>query len=150
MVFNFLLQINFNLMAWIWEVKQRVKILTIAIFFNFFTNLVFIKWIWVEWAALATAFWWILIWILTEIFLKKDYKTNFAFFDIFKNLVFSSIIWYWFYYFTLNIFPDSRFLSLFVLWFLFLVWALIFAFINKKMFFDFILELKKLKRWKKS
>lgn len=152
LIFNFLLQINFNLMAWIWEVKQRLKILIIAIIFNFVLNYFLIKSIWVNWAALATWIWWVLIWILSENFLKKDFKTEFNFKEIFKNILFFIIFWTIFYYFWQNFLQNltrlNLFLSLIILW---LFWGAIFLFINKKMFKNFIFEIKKLKtkKWKK-
>lgn len=150
LIFNFFLQINFNLMAWIWEIKQRAKILTIAIFFNFILNFIFIKWIWVYGAAMATGFWWILIWFLTERFLKNDFKTNFDFKNIFVNLFFFIIAWSIF-YLWLNDFISNlnRIQWFFMLSLTWIFWWIIFMFINKKMFKSFILEIKKL-RWKKS
>ena len=150
LVFNFLLQINFNLMAWIWEVKQRVKILWIAIFVNFILNLIFIKILWVYWASLATGLWWILIWFLSDKFIKRDFKTSYNLKEIFKNLVFFGIFVFLFYYFVSPFFINiSRFVSFFWLGFIFVFWAGIFTFINKKMFQNFVLEVKNLRKWKK-
>jgi len=57
LLFNFLLQINFNIMAGVWKVKERLRIILIAICFNFVMNLILINSIGVYWAALATWFW---------------------------------------------------------------------------------------------
>ncbi len=54
LVFNFLLQINFSILAAIWQLKERLRIISIAIIFNWLLNLIFIKFIWAAWAALAT------------------------------------------------------------------------------------------------
>lgn len=149
LVFNFLLQINFNLMAGIGEVKQRVKILWIAIFFNFVLNLIFIKSLWVYWASLATWFGWILIWFLSEKFLKKEFSTNFDFKIIWKNFTFFVILWAGFWYFFApfleNLWRIKSFFALAGLW---ILWGMIFIFINKDMFKNFIFEVKKL-RWKR-
>ena len=99
LVFNFLLQINFHILAWIGKVMERVKIIFIAIVFNFFMNLILIKLIWVYWAALATAFGWILIWILSEIKLGKEFRSKFDYIFMIKNIILSIILWtIWFYY----------------------------------------------------
>lgn len=151
LIFNFLLQINFNLMAGIWEVKQRAKILTFAIFFNFILNIIFIKIIWVYGAALATWIWWIFIWLLTEKFLRKEFRNEINFLEIFKNIIFFIIFWGIFYMifnnFLSNLSRIQWFLLLSILW---IIWWVIFAFINKNMFKNFIIEIKKLKWMKKS
>ena len=71
LVFNFLLQINFSILAWIWRITDRVKIILVAIAFNFILNIIFIKTIWVYWAALASWLWWSLIYIMSEYYLWK-------------------------------------------------------------------------------
>ena len=150
LIFNFLLQINFNLMAGIGEVKQRVKILWIAIFFNFILNLIFIKFLWVYGASLATWFGWILIWFLSEKFLKKDFSTDFDFKTISKNVIFFMIFWVGFWYFFTPLLENLwRIKSFFALAGIWILWGIIFIFINKKMFQNFVLEVKNLRKWKK-
>ena len=87
LIFNFLLQINFNILAWIWRVKERVKIISLAIIFNFILNIILLKYIWVYWAALATWLWWTLIWFLSERYLGKRYKIDYNFWNIIKNIL---------------------------------------------------------------
>lgn len=149
LVFNFLLQINFNILAWIWKVKDRVKIIFIAIVINFIMNLLLIKSIWVEWAALATWIGWVLIYLLSEYFLGKKYRVNFDYLSIFKNLSIIWFLWYIIYKFWLNIFEwISRINSFFLLGLFFIIWLWIFIIINYSEFRFFILEIKKIK-WKK-
>ena len=149
LVFNFLLQINFNILAWIWKVKERLKIISIALVFNFILNLVLINYIWVEWAALATWFGWLLIWILSEIKLWKKYISSFNYLFFIKNILFLVVLWYLSNKFIIPLFENlSRWKSF---WFLFVIWALwfiIFWIINYKDFNWFIWEIKKLKKWK--
>ncbi len=146
LVFNFLLQINFSIMSWIWKVKERVKILAVAIFFNAILNIVFIKLLWVAWAALATAFGWILIFVLSEISLWKKYRVNFPFKNILKNIVLLGIWALGFYYFWIWFFENLGRWQSFGLLFLFsIIWFLFFVWINYSMFRGFILEVKKLK-----
>ncbi len=148
LTFNFLLQINFNILAWIWQIKTRVKIISIALIFNFITNLIFINLIWVYWAALATWIGWIIIWVLSEYYLWKKYLTKFDYIFLIKNIIFLWFLWVFVYYFINPIFEWLwRWISF---WFLSIVWILwfgIFGLINFREFKGFILEVKKLK-WK--
>ena len=145
LIFNFLLQINFNILAWIWKVKQRVKIIFIAIVFNFILNLILIKYMWVYWVALATWFGWILIWILSELYLWKKYFIWFDYLWIIKNLFFMWSSWLLAYFYLLNIFDwISRIESLWFLFIFFMIWGCIFVVINYSSFKGFILEVKRL------
>ncbi len=147
LVFNFLLQINFNIMAGIWKVKQRVQIVFIAIVFNFIMNLILINTIWVYWAALATWLWWILIWLLSEIYLWKQYFINFDYISIIKNTVILWVLWTLIYKYIIPYFWElSRLESLFFLAISFFIWTWVFVVSNLKDFKFFILEIKKLKK----
>ncbi len=151
LIFNFMMQINFNIMAWIWKVKQRVQIIVIAIFFNFFMNFILINLLWVFWAALATWLWWLLIWILSEIFLWKKYAIKFDFLSIWKNLFILWICWLIINTFIIQFFDNfNRIISFFMLWLVFAVWLVIFTAINKNDFIFFVKEIKKLKKKKTS
>ena len=148
LIFNFLLQINFNIMAWIWKVKERVKIISIVMVFNFIMNLILIKYIWVYWVALATWSWWVLIWWLSEFYLGKKYVVWFFYKTIFKNFFFMWILWYLFFLCMPFIFDWlSRLNSLLYLFILIIIWFIIFIIINYKEFKMFILEIKNLKKW---
>ncbi len=146
LVFNFFLQINFNLMAGIWKVKERVKILLIAIVFNAILNVLFIQWIGVVWAALATAFGWILIFVLSEVKLWKAYRVHFDLWSFLKNIIFLGIGALGFYYFGIRFFENLNRWESFGLLFLFsLIWFCFFVGINYTLFRNFIWEFKKLK-----
>ncbi len=148
LIFKFLFQINFNIMAWIWKIKERVKIIYIAIIFNFIMNLILINFIWVYWAALATWIGWILIWWLWEYFLWKNYITNFDIYFFTKNLFFMWLLWIFSYYYIIPIFEwINRLNSLWLLTIYSILWFIIFWIINKKELNFFILEIKKLKKW---
>ncbi len=148
LIFNFLLQINFNIMAGIWKVKERVKIISIAIVFNFIMNIILINYIWVYWAALATWIGWILIWWLWEYFLWKKYRVSLNYKFLTKNLFFIWLLWIFSYYYILPIFEwISRLSSLWLLSIIWVLWFIIFWVINKKELNFFILEIKKLKKW---
>lgn len=149
LVFNFLLQINFNILAWIWRVKERLKIISIALIFNFILNLILINYIWVEWAALATWFWWLLIWVLSEIKLWKKYISKFDYKFFTKNILFLIILWIISNNYILELFnwlnrPKS-FILLFVIS---IIWFILFWIVNKSDFKNFIWEIKKVRKWK--
>ena len=147
LTFNFLLQINFNIFAWIWQIKTRVKIISIALVFNFILNLILIKYIWVYWAALATWLWWILIWLLSEYYLWKKYLASPPYKFLTKNIIFMWLLWVFSYYFINPIFDWlSRWISFWLLTIIWIIWFGIFGLINFREFKGFILEVKKLRK----
>jgi len=146
--FNFLLQINFNIMSGIWKVKERVQIISIAIVFNIIWNLILIKYIWVYWAALASAFGWILIWILSEIYLWKKFKINYDLRNIIRNIVWIWLLWIVSYIYiipNLIIWNWNRVINLLYIFIIFIIWLIVFLIINKKEVKSLITEIKKLK-----
>ncbi len=147
LIFNFLLQINFNILAGIWKVKERVKIIFIAVVFNFIMNIILINILWVYWAALATGFGWLLIFILTELFLWKTYRIQLQYKNICKNIL---LMWFsglGFYHYILPYFENiSRLQSLLFLALSFGFWSIIFIVANIWTFKGFIWELKKMKQ----
>ncbi len=149
LVFNFLFQINFNILAWIWKIKERVKIIFIAIIFNFIMNIVLINSMWVYWTALATWIWWVLIWVLSEIYLWKKFFVWFDYKFLTKNIVFMWLLGFLSYNFIVPIFELLwrwySFILMFIIW---ILWFIIFGLINLKEFKYFILEVKKLRKWK--
>ena len=157
LIFNFLLQINFNILAWIWKVKERLKIISIALMFNFILNIILInwidiiwfKWIWVYWAALATWFWWILIWILSEMKLWTKYFSNFDYRFLIKNILTLWFLWFLSYNLINPIFEWlNRWISLFYMFIFSIIWFTLFWVLNLKEFKKFISEIKKLKNKK--
>jgi stage V sporulation protein B len=151
LMFNFLLQINWNILSWIWKVKERVKIVFIAIVFNFFTNLILINYIWVYWAALATWIWWILIWLLWEYYLWKKYRVKFNYKFLFKNLFFMWFLSFFAYYFLVPIFNWlGRINSFSIMLLIWVIWFTLFWIINYKELKSFILEIKKIKNVRNS
>ncbi len=147
--FNFLLQINFNILAANWKVKERLNIILIAIVFNTILNIIFIKLMWVTWAALATWFWWLLIWFLSELKLK-EYNSSFDFKYLFKNIFIFSLIWWLIYFFLVPYFENinNRFYE-FILLFLFsIIYFWIYFIVNISDFKYFYKEIKKIKSWK--
>jgi len=146
LIFNFLFQINFFILAWIGKVKERVKIILIAIIFNLILNIILINLIWVYWAALATAFWWILIWVLSEIYLWKKYFVWFDYKFIAKNIISMTLLWLIAYNFILTLLEWIwRLNSLFIMIAISILWFACFISINLKEVKLFVLEIKKIR-----
>ncbi len=150
LLFNFLLQINFNILGAIGRIQSKLNITLIAIVFNMVLNIVLIWKIWVYGAALATWIWWLLIWILSEMSLWKQYFKIPNMIFISKNIF---LLW-WVafissYFVSPIIYSNSRIISLiFILW-IGISWVLYFCIINLHECKLFISEVKKIK-WKKS
>lgn len=147
LIFNFLLQINFNIMWAIWKVWERVKITILAIFFNIITNIVFINLIWVSWAALATWLWWLLIWIMSELTIKADYSVKYNFQLIIKNIIILGFLSILTFLYIIPIFNNLDRLSSLGLLVIISVWYLIaFILLNIKIFKNFISEIRRIKK----
>ncbi len=149
LTFNYLLQINFNIMAGIGKVKERIKIILIAIVVNIITNYILIKTMGVAGSSLATGLGWILIWILSEIYLWKTFKSKFDFFFITKNILFLIFFW-WIIYFYINPLLVSFWIiqSLLALSIISIIYFCIFILFNYKEFTAFIKELNSMRKLK--
>lgn len=151
LVFNFLLQINFNILAGIGKVLERVKIICVAIVVNVIMNWLLINAIGVAGASLATWFWWFVIRILSEFTLWKTYSVKIAWTPLIKNTcILGWLGWLVLYFFT----NFSYFIQNYsrIEWFFILLWTgiiyfWIFVLINYTIIKNFISEIKKIK-WK--
>lgn len=148
LIFNFLLKVNYYIFWGIWQLWIRVKITMIAIIFNIILNIIFINKIGVFGAALSTWLWWILIWVLSEIYLRKQYSLNLKILPLLKNITIIAAMSTISYYFASNLFDNqSRIYSLFLLGVIFLTWFCVFYLINYNQTKEFIREIKKIKKW---
>ena len=145
--FNFLLQINFNILSWIGQVTARVKIIWSAIILNIITTLIFIHFYWVDGAAMATGLWWVFIWVFWEWYLGKEYATKIPYVEIIINFLILWVIWSILYNIKVYSLPWGtrleNFISLAIAWCIYW-WA--FFLINKKIFTSLIWELKNMKK----
>jgi O-antigen/teichoic acid export membrane protein len=147
LVFNFLLQINFNILGGTGRVKERVKIILIAIIVNMITNYFLIKWIWVAWASLATGFGWFVIYALSEKLISKEYKISYDRNFIIKNIILCIVLWTLTWIFLIPYFNWlARWISFIYLVLYTLVFAWFFAVLNKQEFGMFIWEIKKVRK----
>ena len=147
LVFNFLLQVNFSIMASIWKVKERLHIILYALALNFVLNLIFINLFWVVWSALATWIGWIFIRFMSEKKLWKDYSTSYDFIYIFKNILLLVGMWIIVYLvLPKNIILISRLTLFFEVMIISAIYFLIYLIFNYKDFKYFIWEIKKAKQ----
>lgn len=148
--FNFLLQINFNILAWMGKVKERLKIISQAIILNIITNYILMMLFWVYWASLATWLGWLYIWIQSERVLGKEYSTNIDYKNLFKNLIVFWVISIWIYFSYLweikNFIDIWRTKSLFLLSIIILLWISITLWINGKETKNFLNEIEKVRK----
>jgi O-antigen/teichoic acid export membrane protein len=97
LMFNFLLQINFNILAAIWQVKKRLKIVSLGLVVNIVLNIVCIYYMltyhasWASGSAFAVGVSWIFIWYLSYR-ATKEYHEPFLWKNFLKNLVFCTIL----------------------------------------------------------
>lgn len=149
LIFNFLLKTNLQIIAWIGKVKQRAKIIAIAICINICLNYIFITSIWVYGAALATWMGWVCIWLMSEYVLGKKFYVPFDFVSLGKNIIVTFWMWYLSYIYLTPIFTDiSRPIGFWYMLIIWILWFSIIALINKNEFLYFISEIKKLRKWK--
>ncbi len=143
LVFNFLLQINFNILAWIWKVTARVKIISIAIVINLVLNYILLNILWVVWAALATWIWWVLIYIMSEIYLWKKYSITLDKKFLTKNIFLIWLLGIFSYNFIVKFFEWlSRWTSLIYMFVIAIVWFGVFGVINIEKLKRVFLEIK--------
>lgn len=148
LVFNFMLQINFHILAWIGKVKQRMKIIFSAVIFNAILNVILIHVIWVAWAALATWIGWIFIWILSEYTLWEKYSSSFQYKFLVKNIVCLWVLWILFYFFVTPLFEWlSRIHSFLLMGIIWIIWFTLFGILNWKEGKSFIGEIKRIRKW---
>lgn len=91
MVFNFLLQINFQVLAGLGKIRERLRILLVGLAFNIPMNLVFIPLFGAAGSALAVGLSWIPVWYLAERKCEK-FRLDFDWKYFAKNVVFLTAV----------------------------------------------------------
>lgn len=148
LIFNFLLQINFQILAWIGKVKERLKILVIWLVINLILNLILIHYMWVVGSALATWITWIPIFYLSHLKTKK-FSSNFDYKFFIKNIIFAAILWIWMQYLiVIQLVWKTRTQMLFWILLIGFLYIITFGLFNMKEWKMFITELLKLKKSK--
>lgn len=147
-VLNFLLQINFQILAGVGRIKERVKILLVGLAFNIPLNLILIHFYGVVGSALAVGLSWIPIWYLSDR-ATRAYSGAFDFRFFLKNLALTTVIgvlsWY---SLTPLLVGVSRMQGFATLLGILLLTALPFVLLNRKEGKMFLEELKKMRKEK--
>ncbi len=152
-VFNFLLQINFQILTWTWKVKDRMKILWIGLIINIILNIILINFfktysLWAAWSSLAVWLSWIPLFLLSNK-ATKEYSWKFDIKFFMKNAIFTIILCLIFYYFLKQFFINAtRLESLFlilIIWFFYIIPIIL---LNLKEIKLFVTELKRIKKLK--
>lgn len=145
-VLNFLLQINFQILAGVGRIQERVKILGVGLVVNIILNLILIHYYGVVGSALAVGLSWIPIWYLSDK-ATRMYSSGFDFAFFLKNLALTTVIggisWY---YLTPLFVGISRVQGLALITGIVIVTVLPFVVLNMKEGRLFMGELKKIKK----
>lgn len=87
-IFNILYAINFGFMAGMWKVKERVKVLGLALAVNIILNILFliVLKIWLVWAVFAMWISWLILWIFSYRIVNRNLKISFDWKFLSKNV----------------------------------------------------------------
>ena len=150
LVINALYMINFAILAWLGKVKERVKILWIALWANILINIILLYIIktGLPWAVIAMIIGWIILrwWSLKVI--QKNIKISFDWMLFIKNLGFIGLCSITFFlvkdnYFVIN--DTARWYNIKYLMIIIIFYYLVLAAINYKSIKQLIKEIKKIK-----
>ncbi len=104
LIFNILFWVNFSLLAGMGKVKQRAKMIGLALLVNIILNLIFIQIWWIIGVIAATVISWIILFVLSYRLVNKQKDITFDWWFFTKNLVSIIIISGIIYYFKEKIF----------------------------------------------
>jgi len=91
LIFNFLLAINFNILAAVGKVKKRLVIISKWLVVNIVLNIIFIHYMGAEGSAFAVGVSWIFIWYLSYL-ATQEYHEPFLWKNFLKNLIFCTML----------------------------------------------------------
>lgn len=146
LICNFLLQINFNILWGLWRVSTKLKITSIALWINIVLNIVLLNMIWVAWAALATGIWWLIIFLLSEFSLRREYSNSYNLKSIWYNFLLLLSMSVSSYIILGNYFMElSRVWTLLAMLGFGILWGLLFSLLNRSYLTALFIEIKKLR-----
>ena len=130
LVFRILASFNFQILAWLWKVKERVWVLWVTCLITIIIGVIWVKIYGIYWASIAFGLGNMIYWILSFVLLKKDnYKFKVDWKFIVKNVILFLILWFVVYYAKDFIFHNgwNRWLTilwLVIIWFVyyFIIW----------------------------
>ena len=147
-LFSILTWFNFNVLAWMWKIKERVKFMWIALVVSLLT-LISINRIWIYWWVLALWTWYITLRFLSfrELYFENRFTVNWKL--IINNLIICTVMWIvvrkfkdWIFVFDdLDRYRNLWKLVLIALW----MWC-VFCLVNIKQFLVLKNEVLKLKK----
>jgi O-antigen/teichoic acid export membrane protein len=87
LVFNALSLINYFILAGLWKIKERVRVLWIALLINILSNvlLVYVLWYWLTGAVISLIIWWIVLRRLSFRLVNNHLKITFDWMFFVKN-----------------------------------------------------------------
>jgi len=139
---------NFNVLAWMWKIRERVKFMWITLIVTLL-SLISMRWIWIYWWVLALWIWYFTLRLLSfrELYYENRFSINFKL--IINNIFVCSVLWFivrkikdWFFVFDdFERYNNLWKLVLFALW---MTW--IFCLANIKQFLALKNEILKLKK----
>lgn len=146
LIFNLLIQINFQILAWTGKIRDRATILLVTLPINILLNIFFIKlFSTIPWSlavygsALAVWLSWIPLWYMTH-YTTREFRIPWPMMPLFKNILLG-----WLTYFILDyLFRESQILNnFFILWIAVFVNLIIFFIGNRWMILEMISVIKK-------
>ncbi len=124
-IFTTFVSFNFAVLAGMWKIKERVKMLLISACVVIVVSLIWLTTIWIYWSILALWLWYWLLFLLSFLFLYKHLPFSIDWKFIIKNIIVTSIlsIGVWLIKSELFIFDDimrwSNLLKLIGIWLIF-------------------------------
>lgn len=150
LIFNFLLQINFQILAWIWKIQDRVKTLSVWLVINLTLNILLIPKLGASWSSLAVWLSWIPIFYLSHYF-TRDYFNWFDWKFFFKNIIATFVLSTVIYFISRGFLVDKTKIQMLILilimWVLYIIPIILLNLKEWKLFFG---ELKRIRLSKKT
>lgn len=104
LIFYVLYNINFWFLAWMWKVRERAKIILIALVINIILNFILIKFFWSVGVMIATMISWVVLFIMSYKPISNQKEITFNWLFLFKNIFGVIIICFIIYLFKNNVF----------------------------------------------
>jgi len=143
LIFNILSYLNFQMLAAMWVVRKRTKILGVAVLTNFILNFILLKKIWLWGAIIGTAVAMIIIFVWSYGIIKKIYPVKVDWKFLVRNILFFLVLTCVIYYFKDNIFVLEDTFRYRNIWYLIIV-GLIFVVIVFWLNYKKVIWLKKI------
>lgn len=93
LIFNLLVQINFQFLAGTGRIKSRIKILLSVLLINIILNIVLIQKMWVQGSALAVWLSWIPLWFLSFL-ATQSHQSRFDWIAFGKNIILATLTFF--------------------------------------------------------